>query len=346
MHRISGYFSEKHKIRMDSKLGKFKPKLQRLNAVKDIDYELPSTSSYSDDSSALRTQSLGDLSPFGDKKSFRVQGNEGEFEIILKSLGLSGIEDFSIPAAAWEAMKFRSSSDVLPRSRGLRFDSPKEVDEQEASELSGKSENNARVRVNDVIERRIDSVESYECCSTAGVGDEEEEIRELSDKLQDSITVSETMVKPSSCVGGGRGGIKGVRPPVLAPPPSISMPVTNTACSTWDILRSFAPDWDGSSGLQIPGEGFCSDEDEEEGDETSGKREAEGNCVRLRGNGVLSESCSFTTSSNDDDSSSSTTEPMSNISPNGRFRRIITYWEKGELLGRGSFGSVYEGIAE
>jgi mitogen-activated protein kinase kinase kinase 1 len=60
---------------------------------------------------------------------------------------------------------------------------------------------------------------------------------------------------------------------------------------------------------------------------------------------VLSESCSFSTS-NDDDSSSSTTEPMSNISPNVRFRRAITYWEKGELLGRGSFGSVYEGISE
>ncbi|GKU98519.1 hypothetical protein SLEP1_g11515 [Rubroshorea leprosula] len=36
---------------------------------------------------------------------------------------------------------------------------------------------------------------------------------------------------------------------------------------------------------------------------------------------------------------------MSNISPNGRFQRNITVWKKGELLGRGSFGSVYEGIS-
>uniref|UniRef100_A0A6N2LZU9 mitogen-activated protein kinase kinase kinase n=1 Tax=Salix viminalis TaxID=40686 RepID=A0A6N2LZU9_SALVM len=46
------------------------------------------------------------------------------------------------------------------------------------------------------------------------------------------------------------------------------------------------------------------------------------------------------------DSLSSTTEPISNISPTGRFRRVFTYWEKGELLGRGSFGSVYEGISD
>ena len=32
--------------------------------------------------------------------------------------------------------------------------------------------------------------------------------------------------------------------------------------------------------------------------------------------------------------------------PNGRFKRSRTYWEKGELLGRGSFGSVYEGISK
>ena len=62
----------------------------------------------------------------------------------------------------------------------------------------------------------------------------------------------------------------------------------------------------------------------------------------------LSESCSFSTS-NEDDSSSSTTDPRSNnISPQGRIKRIITAgsWQKGEFLGGGSFGSVYEGISE
>ncbi|PWA75118.1 mitogen-activated protein kinase kinase kinase 1 [Artemisia annua] len=77
--------------------------------------------------------------------------------------------------------------------------------------------------------------------------------------------------------------------------------------------------------------------------------------VRMERTCLLSASCSFSTS-NDDDSSSSTTEPPSSVSPNkygsnvssnGRFRNIkITNWQRGELLGRGSFGSVYEGICD
>ncbi|KAJ6291004.1 hypothetical protein OIU76_024172 [Salix suchowensis] len=54
----------------------------------------------------------------------------------------------------------------------------------------------------------------------------------------------------------------------------------------------------------------------------------EGNLPRIDETAVLSES------------------PISNISPNGRFRRVFTSWEKGELLGRGTFGSVYEGISD
>ncbi|GAY58417.1 hypothetical protein CUMW_186840 [Citrus unshiu] len=39
-------------------------------------------------------------------------------------------------------------------------------------------------------------------------------------------------------------------------------------------------------------------------------------------------------------------EPVYNVSPNGKFRRRITSWQKGELLGSGSFGSVYEGLTD
>ncbi|KAI4337761.1 hypothetical protein L6164_016137 [Bauhinia variegata] len=48
-------------------------------------------------------------------------------------------------------------------------------------------------------------------------------------------------------------------------------------------------------------------------------------------------------SSDNEDGSSGTTM---DISPNGKFRMSIGFWLKGELLGRGSFGSVYEGINE
>ncbi|KAL9451831.1 hypothetical protein AB3S75_013412 [Citrus x aurantiifolia] len=39
-------------------------------------------------------------------------------------------------------------------------------------------------------------------------------------------------------------------------------------------------------------------------------------------------------------------EPVYNVSPNGKFRRRIMSWQKGELLGSGSFGSVYDGLTD
>ena len=57
-------------------------------------------------------------------------------------------------------------------------------------------------------------------------------------------------------------------------------------------------------------------------------------------------------SHNDDDDDSKdhpisvNMEPVYIVSPNGKFRRRLLSWQNGELLGSGSFGSVYEGLAE
>ncbi|XP_071731373.1 mitogen-activated protein kinase kinase kinase 1-like isoform X2 [Rutidosis leptorrhynchoides] len=137
-------------------------------------------------------------------------------------------------------------------------------------------------------------------------------------------------------------GIKGVRPPVLSQPASSMISKPDVGCE-WGNVRSFA------SGEDCSGCGNLLDEEDEE--EEGGVDNARTRMERT----TLSASCSFTTS-NEDDSSSTTTEPPSSISPNGygsnistngRFRNIaITHWQRGELLGRGSFGSVYEGICD
>ena len=41
-----------------------------------------------------------------------------------------------------------------------------------------------------------------------------------------------------------------------------------------------------------------------------------------------------------------TLEPISGISPNGQFKHTINSWVRGEFLGSGSFGTVYEGYTE
>ncbi|KAK6939814.1 Protein kinase domain [Dillenia turbinata] len=308
---------------MDPKNKKRKPKLERRNAVKNIDYNAGPPNGYesstsSSAESSLRTRSL-DLPPYSHNTSFRVEGNDGEFELYWKSLGLSGPEGFAISTAEWESRKIRSSSDLLPRSRLYSDESPKvkssEIEETVA-ELARFSETNGEVKEL-VIEESV--------------------VSELASRVPETVTVSE---KPLN------NGIKGIRPPVLSPPPSIMLGVMDNAGSTWDIIKSLAPDCDRGSSLIHYGFTSSEEEEEEEEERRGNKREVVGGGRIGETAAVLSDSCSFTTTSNDDDSSSTTTEPTSNVSPNGRFRPNISYWQKGELLGRGTFGTVYEGIAE
>ncbi|KAM7514971.1 hypothetical protein LguiA_004554 [Lonicera macranthoides] len=361
MHRIPRFFSREKEKSMDSKMKLRRPKLDRRYALKNVDYD--ATTSSSEESCALRTRSL-DLSPIGDRTSFRIEGTEGEIDKIYQTLGLSEPEDFGIPLAAWEARKMRSSSDLLPRSRlnkGLdftKFEARDGLDKEMAVLFD------SNVRVGDVADERIETAQlitsctggdggNVEICNSCTTGSDggNVEICKLSDKLEESGLVVNWNRgdKSVECAvpielsggggrGGGSGGIKGVRPPFLAPPPSISLPVIDNYGSTWDIMRSFAPD-DGRSSSIVNLGGFSyADEEEDDGEVV---REQ----IWVGETAVLSGSCSFTTTSNDDDSSSTTTA-TENISPNGRFIRCITNWQKGELLGRGSFGSVYEGIAD
>ncbi|KAJ8762769.1 hypothetical protein K2173_022898 [Erythroxylum novogranatense] len=323
MHHLPRFF--KKPGLMDRK-DRRRPRLARSNAAKHIDYEAASSSSSLEDSTSqsLVTRSLD----FQERTSFRVEGTEGEFDVICQSLGLSGPEDFAIPAAAWEAMKMRSVSDVLPRSKLLwsysvkRGEDKTHLDEEEEQEL-----------VADILR-------------SAQINDATELIR----KEQTESTEFHARLNVA-------GGIKGVRPPLLKPPPTMNLPVVDHACSTWEILRNFAPESEEHCCVRTY-LGLTDDEGVEKGREGRGRRKDEGgivssvckreedeNLLRIGEIPVSSASCSFTTS-NEDDCSSTTTEPMSNISPNGRFRRIITSWQKGKPLGQGSFGSVYEGIAD
>ncbi|XXG87218.1 hypothetical protein AAC387_Pa11g1960 [Persea americana] len=286
---------------MNGKHRRQKPKLDRRNAVKNIDYEAEAVSSSSstyESSSSFDARALYLSDPFAGYTSFRIQGFEdGEFDRICRSLGLSGPDDFGISVADWEARKpFHQNP-----SKTLETEKEKDL----------------------VVDSRV----SVRVC----------------DKLP-QIKRAE-----SQSIGGGGGGIKGIRPPLvialppsfLAPPPSMSLPVLEKAGSTWDILRSLAPE----------GERRCVDE-EGEGEEgidrlDVGREEERG--IRLRGSGDFSRSYSFSNSDDDDDddsSSTTTTEGMQFVSPDGSFRRSFRSWIRGQLIGSGSFGTVYEGITD
>ncbi|XP_068314083.1 mitogen-activated protein kinase kinase kinase 1-like [Pyrus communis] len=320
MHHIPRFFSHSKGTKaMDPKKNRRKPRLERRNAGKHFDYDAASMSSSLDDSSSsasLHTRSF-DL----DRTSFRVEGNEGDMERIYKTLGL-GPDDFSISEEDWVARKIRSTSDVLPMSRlyGLdSLDSPKPDElREEVAELSD------RVRAVTVAATELTLADS---------------------PVPSGGYYADAAAAATSVSAGVSIGIKGVRPPVLRPPPSMRVPVIDDGCSTWDILRDFAPEGAGNAvGKRLGSSSAassCSDEEEEGEVGEEGAVEGE-----IRETVPVSEGCSFTTSNDDDSSSTTTVSPNERISPNGRLKLIITHWEKGDLLGSGSFGSVYEAISD
>ncbi|KAJ0976036.1 hypothetical protein J5N97_018001 [Dioscorea zingiberensis] len=334
--------------------GSRRPRLERRNAVKNIDYDAAASSwassaSSSDDSPGLRATRSLDI-PYFDQTSIRIEGLDGEVDELCRSLGLSGPEDFAIPAAAWEAHKARSVAELLPRSRLLNSQSAPETLLDPPVPVLDSSEDT----------RRSHDPPNTDDCADPPVADAS---------------------PPPKSSGGSSdgGGIKGVRPPVLTPPPppsprlkqalpplpskqillspplnqtltlppppsnqtlppppSMLLPALEKMGSTWELLRSFAPDDDDED---YNGGGVSGEEGEGDFEDVSAMEVRIGETV-----GDMMGSCSYSTS-NDDDSSSTTTETFV-ISPNGKFRRSIRSWMRGGLLGSGSFGTVYEAISE
>lgn len=179
--------------------------------MKNIDYDVSWTSVSSDESTSLHTSRSLDLSPevYSNQSSFRIGGSiEGEVEHLYRSLGLSGPEDFAIPIAAWEAsLKFRSSSDVLPRSRLLDSE-----DATVTSDLPEEARAEAAVLGEDVGVRPS-------ACEEVGVRPSAAEAAVVLEEIragdEESAEVLWSLVGGN---GGGDVGITGNLQPVLTAP--------------------------------------------------------------------------------------------------------------------------------
>ncbi|CAH8364138.1 unnamed protein product [Eruca vesicaria subsp. sativa] len=270
-------------------------KLERTGALRNINYDAASSSSSSsaDDLSVSTSSLMMTRSLEVDPTSFRIYGRgDGEFARICKSIGLSGPDDFGISFDAWEASKMRSSSEVINRFNSFDHDLSEAGPSGDANSEVGSLADRVVV-VDDTKEKKP----SLQRVMSRGY------------LIPSSNDVAAAVLVVG---GGGGGGIKGVRPPVLKPPPAHFAPED-------DIVRR-------------PNSSPSSDEGEEV------EREMEAGLVETVD--TADEACSFST--NDGGDSSST---VSNTSPVYSSGTIITSWLKGELLGRGSFGSVYEGIS-
>ncbi|XP_064986040.1 mitogen-activated protein kinase kinase kinase 1-like [Musa acuminata AAA Group] len=367
-----GAMDSKQRLQHEQQEMRRPPRLDRRNAAKNFDYGVEaaaaggvswsssssSCSASSDESPPLRPTRSLDL-PYSNQTSFRIGGIEGEVEILCRSLGLSGPEDFAISLPAWEARKALSSSDLLHRRSPLSHpDSATHEDPTFASQSATLASDSPPT---------FHSSASIEEPTGRHDVEENEPAKNSCDTSMEITVADDEAVRnsvPSFEPRGGDGGIRGVRPSILAPPanltppqinlapltpppalpppPYMSLPAIDGMDSAWDIVRSFAPeDKDNTFGA-------CDDDETDEEDNTI-EAEGEEELVELR-LGETSEgftgTSSYSTMNVDDDKSSMSTETMLIVSPNGKFKRNIKSWMRGRLLGSGSYGMVYEGISD
>ncbi|KAH7835154.1 hypothetical protein Vadar_023383 [Vaccinium darrowii] len=92
----------------------------------------------------------------------------------------------------------------------------------------------------------------------------------------------------------------------------------------------------------------CGEIEQGEGVDTEILSKVDMDRLLLRDNSVVSEIWSDTSNDGKDEESGNaeTVEPLNGISPNGEFKPRIKCWQKGDFLGCGSFGTVYEGFTD
>ncbi|KAL0293741.1 UNVERIFIED_CONTAM: Mitogen-activated protein kinase kinase kinase [Sesamum calycinum] len=180
----------------------------------------------------------------------------------------------------------------------------------------------------------------------------------VSDEVR-AAEVSEIKERSELTTNAGRG-VEASRLLKLAPPPVMMRSVVDETSSTWDIFKAFGPQDD--QDLKSPRDviSYSINEVEENKDsihKVEENMEVERRCIdemqedcddtTKKERGASLESCSD--SSDDENGGGSVCligENDYTVSPNGSFRCNIMSWQKGDFLGSGSFGFVYEGFTD
>ncbi|KAL8205854.1 hypothetical protein R6Q57_009405 [Mikania cordata] len=308
-------------------------RLERRNAIKNIDYDAstsPSPSSSFNDQSALGIRSL-DFASVADNTSFRIGGIDGQFDVICRHLGLSGPDDFAISTDDWE----RRRSYSPPRGS---FPSTSRVHHADSILTRESPVTNLSVSFESKISVSDDEFKTNGACSrSAENGDAR--VLETNDDIESADDVNVSRISQNSLgvelaptSGSARvsddggvderrnveSGIKGLRPPLVSPPSAMSSVMVDDMGSSWDLIRAFAP---------RDNEDLSSDGLDDR-------------------NGMMTVVSPTGSDADDEGSSTVTVEVQYPLTTNGSFRGSFKNWQKGEFLGSGSFGTVFEGFTE
>ncbi|KAM7250891.1 hypothetical protein ACFE04_022774 [Oxalis oulophora] len=232
-----------------------RPKLDRRNAKKNIAYVAV------DSPTSLRVTRSLDFPLNDNLTSFRIEGKyEGEYDLICRSLGFSGPEDFAIPTSVWEA---RSRSFDSHSSPSESFDSS----DDKVSALNNNTDllvhDTSRQTYNQTREDSGSVVNDDDCINPSNESPrlEKDLVDSVLAELSDRVSI--ITVDPNNATAGDSGaigGIKGEQPAFLVPPPPGRLrptidntstlvppppvrlrPTIDNTSTAWDIVGSFAP---------------------------------------------------------------------------------------------------------
>lgn len=302
------------------------------------------------------------------RSSFRIRGgSDREIELLYSSLGLSGPDDFAIQPSVWAAaLKSHvdlSSSGELEKKiavgleelsvstnnalieeendgttilRELRKEEERCKEEGKVSSFShlvrvvrDEEIHSEETRVGSAVTlpppvERDDStgyiVKSFKLMEEENSGTTELHREEESTNEESTVRSVLPLVSPLPLPPGR-----------LKIPPSIRLQPLERGDSAWDIVKSFAAEDDTNGDVEL---------------EQSQDEDGEG--VRV---GETVNGCAESISKKEDvtvklrTNSREERGEVVGISPHGSLKRTISSWMKGGLLGRGSFGTVYEAIS-
>ncbi|XP_052142555.1 mitogen-activated protein kinase kinase kinase 1-like [Oryza glaberrima] len=252
---------------------------------------------------------------YASQTSFRIRGGRGAAEVtaIFRKLGLSGPEDFTIPPAVYAAAMSHLSSSARRRA-SLEVASPPELLEASPAEAA--------------VPMNRETVEKGE---EAGPAPKlvQSEVTEVSTRAYANATpAAESSIR------------------VVAPSATKFVQAEAIEVSTRSYARPAASVRSVASKRALLKQDSA-DEDKEKGKLVRLDKSRE----EIRGE-VVVEATRETTGASalvveaTRESTSRDIEHLISPSPHRRFRRTITSWLKGEHLGSGSFGSVYEAISD
>ncbi|GJW52563.1 mitogen-activated protein kinase kinase kinase 1-like protein [Tanacetum coccineum] len=343
---------------------KHKPKLDRKNAHKNIDYDAST-------SGALRTQSADSyLLLCKNQTSFRIKGiDDGEIDLICQTLGLSGPDDFAIPNDEYTNSMF-TRHQLRPRHDVSTSHAFKEEDD-DAVIMS-----HVFVQKDDVIDHQINEAAEARACDAEA-------------KFCDDVNVSEPY-KVNTNILGETEARDDVINPETEKEASAYDDVINRELNVVVEDRSFddvsvcEPNEVKSLGqTTVNDDVICREAEKEasvcdvvslsENKEVHNLGESGIKGVRpsllapppgrlkmvaednlgsnwelIRGFGTMGEPVGVL--SDDEDEVLSNGDVVesedSAVSPNGPLKYNIKNWQKGDFLGKGSYGTVYEAFTE